>query len=307
MKILTVAIALAGTTVLSTVAAVAGFTDPLVLIYRVTGVLDSGDVANTGTATVFFCTNFGNGRQTVRISLRLENPGAPINTSFSLDPGETKTFATHATIVYSENGALAPGQAFEQGSAIIYATSLNVHCSAAQVDASTAGPVGSPLHMVRFNPANNSQEGSLGKRSTVPAIKAADDPLQVIYRVSGVLDNGGGGGVGTATVFFCTNFSGVEERVRISLRRRESGGAPVNNTGNYDPGETRTFATHSGVFYNLDQQLANGVIFQQGSAVIYATSVNVHCSAAQVDASAAAPVSIALHMVRLNPVNNSQE
>ena len=87
--------------------------------------VDSGDVANTGTATVFFCTNFGNGRQTVRISLRLENPGAPINTSFSLDAGETKTFATHATIVYSEAGALAPGQAFEQGSAIIYATSLN--------------------------------------------------------------------------------------------------------------------------------------------------------------------------------------
>jgi len=142
--------------------------------------------------------------------------------------------------------------------------------------------------------------------TTVPAIAASTDPLRVIYKVSGVLDSGAGPNMGYATVFFCTNFSSVEERVRISLRPKNAG-APINNTFNFDPGETQTFATHQALAYNEDNTLAAGIIFRQGSAIISATTVNVHCSTAQVNATATVPVSIALHMVRIRPKSNSQE
>ena len=48
--------------------------------------------------------------------------------------------------------------------------------------------------------------------TTVPAIAAADDPLQLIYRVSGVFDSGDVTNVGMATTFFCTNFGNVAEK-----------------------------------------------------------------------------------------------
>src|SRR5262249_39929881 len=47
---------------------------------------------------------------------------------------------------------------------------------------------------------------------------AVGDPEMVIYRFPGVADNGGGAGVGVATVFHCTNFSGVQETLRIVTR-----------------------------------------------------------------------------------------
>jgi hypothetical protein len=304
MKIL--AIAIAGAALLTAVPAVAATDDPLQVIYRVSGVLDSGDGPNTGYATVFFCTNFSNAEERVRISLRPEAGGTPTNNTYNFDPGETQTFATHNIVAYNEDNTLDAGNSYRQGSALIYATSLNVHCSAAQVNAATTAPESIALHMVRLNPVNNSQEDSRGKRSTVPAIKAADDPLQAIYRVSGVLDSGDGSGAGTATLFFCTNFGGVEERVRVSLRL-ENPVAPINATLNFGPGETRTFATKGTSTYSEDINMAPGVAFEQGSAIIYATTLHVHCSAAQVSAAADVPVGSPLHMVRLNPAPNTQE
>ena len=84
MKILTVAIA--GATVLTTVPAIAAADDPLQLIYRVSGVFDSGDVTNVGMATTFFCTNFGNVAEKVRIRLLTEDGGTPANNTFDFDP-----------------------------------------------------------------------------------------------------------------------------------------------------------------------------------------------------------------------------
>ena len=71
--------------------------------------------------------------------------------------------------------------------------------------------------------------------TTIPAIAAADDPLKVIYKVSGVIDSGSASFTGIATVFFCTNFSNVPEVVRISLRA-EANGAPTNNTYGFSVG-----------------------------------------------------------------------
>ena len=141
--------------------------------------------------------------------------------------------------------------------------------------------------------------------TTVPAIAAADDPLKVIYKVSGVIDPGSASFTGIATVFFCTNFSNVPEVVRISLRA-EANGAPTNNTYGFSVGETRTFVTHEINAYSVDAELAPGVLFTQASAILFATTTNVHCSATQIDAAAEPAIGIPLHMVRFRPATNSR-
>src|SRR5215475_2467816 len=48
-----------------------------------------------------------------------------------------------------------------------------------------------------------------------PADASITDPEIIIYRFPGVRDDGGGVFIGVATVFFCTNFSGVTENARL--------------------------------------------------------------------------------------------
>src|SRR5262249_26223436 len=47
--------------------------------------------------------------------------------------------------------------------------------------------------------------------SAQPAQAGVNDPEVIIYRFSGLFDNGGADFQGVATVFHCTNFSGVDE------------------------------------------------------------------------------------------------
>jgi len=51
-----------------------------------------------------------------------------------------------------------------------------------------------------------------------PADAAINDPEVIIYRFTGVRDTGGD----VATVFHCTNFSGVLEQVRYVTRRHDT-------------------------------------------------------------------------------------
>src|SRR5262245_54482519 len=51
-----------------------------------------------------------------------------------------------------------------------------------------------------------------------PASATQFDPEIVIYRFPGVLDDGDAAVNGVATVFHCTNFSGVTENVRFATR-----------------------------------------------------------------------------------------
>src|SRR5262245_4623483 len=55
---------------------------------------------------------------------------------------------------------------------------------------------------------------ALASAQPTPASAGVNDPEVIIYRVPGVRDDGGGSGVGVATVFVCTNFSGAEENLR---------------------------------------------------------------------------------------------
>jgi hypothetical protein len=51
-----------------------------------------------------------------------------------------------------------------------------------------------------------------------PASAAAGGPEVIIYRFPGVRDDGGPSSIGVATVFHCTNFSGVPETIRFVTR-----------------------------------------------------------------------------------------
>jgi hypothetical protein len=135
-----------------------------------------------------------------------------------------------------------------------------------------------------------------------PASAGINDPEVIIYRVSGVLDDGASNG--TATSFHCTNFSGVEEKVRIVVRNF-SAALVANQPFNIAHLNTLTASTKDVVIYN-DFALNTGFV-QQGTAAIAATSVNVTCTAMQVLPQGVFPQGIALHMTRFNPIPATQE
>src|SRR5262249_58972025 len=53
----------------------------------------------------------------------------------------------------------------------------------------------------------------------VPAVAGINDPEVFIYRFPGVKDDGQSS---VATVFLCTNFSGVTETIRFATRRADT-------------------------------------------------------------------------------------
>src|SRR5262245_26453552 len=82
-----------------------------------------------------------------------------------------------------------------------------------------------------------------------PAQAASTDPEIIIYRFSGVLDNGGLSHQGIATAFHCTNFSGVQESLRIVVR--DSAGIIRGNFSQLiNHLQSLTLSTHSIAIYN---------------------------------------------------------
>jgi hypothetical protein len=138
----------------------------------------------------------------------------------------------------------------------------------------------------------------------LPAQAALTDPEIVIYRFPGVADNGGAAGQGVATVFHCTNFSGVQEALRIVVRDAD-GTIRGNFAQAINHLQTVTLSTKGTALY-IEAVFTMGTI-QQGTAAIAATSVNVICTAMTIDAASASPVGIALRGIRFNPAPGSQE
>jgi hypothetical protein len=138
---------------------------------------------------------------------------------------------------------------------------------------------------------------ALAVATAAPASAGVNDPEIILYRVSGVLNGNG------ATAFFCTNFSGVNENIRIVIRNADS---PVLFNGAFPIAHLNTLAaTTKGVGAYGGLNLALGAF--QGTAAIAATSVNITCTAMQVDAASSSPQGIALHMTRFNPIAGTQE
>jgi hypothetical protein len=137
-----------------------------------------------------------------------------------------------------------------------------------------------------------------------PASAATTDPEVIIYRFPGVRDDGGEVGVGVATVFICTNFSGVAETIRLVTRRND--GMLVNNFATSLPHlNTATFATHPNPAYPTLFILTTGSL--TGTAAIAATSTSVICTAMVIDAANPKPDGVALRGIRFNPAPGSQE
>jgi hypothetical protein len=139
-----------------------------------------------------------------------------------------------------------------------------------------------------------------------PEPKAVGDPLQRIYRLSGVSDNGGAPERGRATSFHCTSGSTVNETLVIRVRDFD-GDIVGARSIIIAPNRTRTLSTHFTRMFFEDATLSPGEAINQGSAEILATSVQVFCSAMIVDAEVNFPKGIALHLVRFNAIPGSQE
>src|SRR5262249_56625625 len=108
-----------------------------------------------------------------------------------------------------------------------------------------------------------------------------------------------------ATSFHCTNFSGVDENVRVVVRSpvgtlRANVAAPISHLN------TIIWSTHDVFIYGGEVLLPTGIL-GGGTAAIAATSVNVTCTAMEVQSNVTNAVGIALHMTRFNPIPATQE
>ena len=116
-------------------------TDPLIALYRITGITDNGGAANTGVATSFHCFNGTATAQGLRFAIRGAT-GAVVKLTPTLTVNASATFtaSTHPTVVFQDAGAasnLATGF-IGQGTAIISGTDKNIWCTAMIMDAAAA-------------------------------------------------------------------------------------------------------------------------------------------------------------------------
>lgn len=155
-------------------------------------------------------------------------------------------------------------------------------------------------------PADALDRAQMPNSTRLERPEATTDPLKGIYRVSGVRDNGGAINTGVATSFHCTNFSTVTENIRY-LILNFNGIVVADVTATVASFRTHTASTHGTVMFNEDAFLSTGTVIEQGFAIIQATSPKVFCSAMIIDAAAAVPNAVSLHMVRVSPVPGTQE
>ena len=141
--------------------------------------------------------------------------------------------------------------------------------------------------------------------SVAPAQAGINDPEVIIYRFPGVRDSGDANFVGVATVFHCTNFSGVQENIRL-VTRNNIGGLAANFVVLTPHLSTVTLSTHFVVAYANQSNMQTGLI-AQGTTAIAATSINVICTAETIDASILVPAGVARRGIRFSPVPGSQE
>jgi opacity protein-like surface antigen len=138
-----------------------------------------------------------------------------------------------------------------------------------------------------------------------PSMALTTDPLVQIYRFTGVRDNGGAAGLGVATTFHCSNFSGADENIRIQIRQY-NGAVLTDHTYSISHNRTRTISTHDTNAYAEDFVELTGLT-QEGLARIWATSTSVICNAKTVAADAPFPLGVTLTGVRFNPIPNTEE
>ena len=125
----------------------------LTTIYVGSGVIDSGNSANTGLATSIHCSNVSGAAVQVRSLVLRHNGTLAGSLTASLSHGATFVFSTHLTVVFNDDAGALNTQTVAEGALNVEATNSAVFCTAVVVDAQNFPPVFmSPLHLVRVNP-----------------------------------------------------------------------------------------------------------------------------------------------------------
>ena len=133
-----------------------------------------------------------------------------------------------------------------------------------------------------------------------PATAITFPGLTTIYVGSGVKDSGSGANAGTATVFHCTNVSGLAASVR-ALTLLPNGTVAGSTTVNVAHGATATLSTHGTFFFNETSVTSPGIAISEGGVNIEATESGVFCNSKVIDASVSLPSGYGLPLVRVNP------
>ena len=136
--------------------AVAGVDDPEILVYRFPGVFDDGSASGAGFATMFNCTNFSGANENIRFVTRNFNSSIMGNALVTIPHLNSRRAFTHAAAFLG--GQIISLGSVDGGTTAVAATSTNIICTAATIDAANPSGDGVSLRGIRFNPAPGSQE-----------------------------------------------------------------------------------------------------------------------------------------------------
>jgi hypothetical protein len=133
-----------------------------------------------------------------------------------------------------------------------------------------------------------------------PASAITFSKLTTIYVASGVTDSGNLPQTGVATTILCSNVSGANVQMRVLILSHVTD-IKFSRTAAVAHGKVATFSTNDTLLFGDEDLLLNTGAIRQGTLNIEATNSAVFCTAAIVDAAAAIPNGIDLHLVRVNP------
>jgi hypothetical protein len=126
--------------------------------------------------------------------------------------------------------------------------------------------------------------------SSLPAHAAATDPIMLVYRVSGAINNSG---QNSGTVIYCSSFSDVAESFEIVIRDSQ-GNILANSTQTASP-----FTTFIASMQTLGVPTFAGI----GAASIGSSTASVSCTVWNLISGLAVP----MHMQRYNSIPNTSE
>ena len=141
-----------------------------------------------------------------------------------------------------------------------------------------------------------------------PASATTFPSLTTIYIITGVKDSGDAMNVGVATAIQCSNVSGVTTSIRFQVLNFTGAVLASVTHNNVGHGDTIEHSTHStNAYTNESTNLIPGTALSSGVLNIESLQSGVFCTAAIIDASAAAPDGVSPHIIRINPHPGSVE
>jgi hypothetical protein len=148
---------------------------------------------------------------------------------------------------------------------------------------------------------------ALASLAPTPAPAASGGPVNLIYRFSGVFDDGGGTGAGSFSALHCSNFSAAAEDLIVAVRQWDGTLLTARTFTAIPAFHTFTVVTHFGaVPFGVDSNLAIGVV-NQGMFVIASTTTTITCTAMIVSGTAPTIQGVELHAHRYNPEPGTDE